>query len=78
MGGGVTCSLRFILHAHLFDTVAGMAGEMKIYSRQMAQTNILARTFREGMEPALPVIRARTILNVDLERKGFLMEHGLG
>jgi len=61
-----------------FDTAAGMVGEMKIYSRQMAQTNILARTFREGMEPALPVIRARTILNVDLERKGFLMEHGLG
>jgi hypothetical protein len=61
-----------------FDTVAGMVGEMKIYSRLMAQTNILDRTFREGMEPALPIIRARKIMNIDLERKGFLMEHGVG
>jgi hypothetical protein len=60
-----------------FDTVAGIVGEMKIYSRQMAQTNILDRKVREGMEPALPIIRARKIMNIDLERKGFLMEHGV-
>ena len=60
-----------------FTTFAGMVAEMKIYSRQMAQTTILARTFRDGMEPALPIIRARKIMNIDLERKGFLMEHGV-
>lgn len=61
-----------------FDTSAAMTGEMVIFSKMIAETKLSDQPLREGMTLAIPVIRARKILNVDVERKTFLMEHGVG
>lgn len=60
-----------------FNTLAGMVGEMVILSKLMAETRILDRPLRAGTELAIPVIRARKVLSVDLGRKEYLMEHGV-
>ncbi len=61
-----------------FSDIAGMVGEMVIFSKMMAETRILDRPLRKGMELAIPVIRARKVLNVDIGKKEYLMEHGVG
>jgi hypothetical protein len=61
-----------------FDTGAAMVGEMVIFSKMIAETKLLDQPLREGMILAIPVIRARKILMVDVEKKTFLMEHGVG
>ena len=55
-----------------------MSGEMVIFSKMIAETRIFERPFQDGMELALPAVKARKILLVDVEKKGFLMEHGVG
>ncbi|PKL68457.1 MAG: hypothetical protein CVV30_11140 [Methanomicrobiales archaeon HGW-Methanomicrobiales-1] len=61
-----------------FDDIVVMSGEMVIFSKMIAETRIFERPFREGMERAIPAIKARKLLSVDVEKKGFLMEHGMG
>ncbi len=61
-----------------FDEMVAMSGEMVIFSKMIAETRIHERPFREGMELAIPAIKARKLLHVDVERKGYLMEHGVG
>ena len=60
-----------------FDEMVAMSGEMVIFSKTIAETWIYDRPFRKGMELAIPAVRARKLLNVDVEKKGFLMEHGM-
>lgn len=61
-----------------FGDLVAMSGEMVIFSKMIAETRIYERPFREGMELAIPSIKARKLLLVDVEKKGFLMEHGVG
>lgn len=60
-----------------FGDLVAMSGEMVVFSKMIAETRIYEKPFREGMELAIPAIRARRILRVDVEKKGFLMEHGV-
>lgn len=59
-----------------FDEMVAMSGEMVIFSKTIAETWLHERPFREGMELAIPAVKARKLL--DVEKKGFLMEHGMG
>ncbi len=61
-----------------FEDIVAMSGEMVIFSKMIAETRILDHPFREGMELAIPAVKARKLLMVDVEKKGFLMEHGMG
>ncbi|MDD5142682.1 MAG: DUF432 domain-containing protein [Methanoregula sp.] len=61
-----------------FDTGAAMTGEMTIFSKMIAETRLQEQPLRDGMTLAIPVIQARKILMVDVEKKSFLMEHGVG
>ncbi len=61
-----------------FGDFVAMSGEMVIFSKMIAETRIFERPFQDGMELALPAVKARKILLVDVEKKGFLMEHGVG
>jgi len=61
-----------------FDEIVAMSGEMVIFSKMIAETRIHEQPFRDGMELAIPAIKARKLLRVDVERKGYLMEHGVG
>jgi len=61
-----------------FDTGAAMRGEMIIFSKMIAETRLLDVPLRDGMVLAAPVIRPRKILMVDMEKKTFFMEHGVG
>lgn len=61
-----------------FGDLVAMSGEIVIFSKMITETRIYERPFREGMELAIPAIKARKILLVDVKKKGFLMEHGVG
>jgi hypothetical protein len=61
-----------------FGDLVAMSGEMVIFSKMLAETRIYEHPFREGMEPAIPAIKARKLFLVDVEKKSFLMEHGVG
>lgn len=61
-----------------FGDIVAMSGEMVIFSKMIAETRITDRPFREGMEQTIPAIKSRKLLSVDVEKKGFLMEHGMG
>ncbi|OPX64887.1 MULTISPECIES: DUF432 domain-containing protein [unclassified Methanoregula] len=60
-----------------FDRMVAMTGEMVLFSKMIAETRILEQPPRPGMTPAIPAIRARKLLLVDVEKKSFLMEHGV-
>jgi hypothetical protein len=60
-----------------FGDLVAISCEMVVFSKMIAETRIYEKLFREGMELAIPAIRARRILRVDVEKKGFLMEHGV-
>jgi hypothetical protein len=61
-----------------FGDVVAMSGELVIFSKTMAETQLSTQPLREGMEMAIPAIRARRIILMDVERKSFLMEQGVG
>ncbi len=61
-----------------FGDLVAMSGEMVIFSKMIAETRIYERPFRQGMELAIPAIKARKLLLVNVEKKEFLMEHGMG
>lgn len=60
-----------------YDRTAAMTGEMVLFSKTIAETRLLEKPPRPAMTPAIPAIRARKILLVDVEKKSFLMEHGV-
>ena len=60
-----------------FDHQVAMTGEMVIFSKTIAETRLLDKPLREGMTMAIPAIKGRKILLVDVEKKSFLMEHGV-
>lgn len=60
-----------------FGNIVAMSAEMKVYSRDFAETRVLDRPPAEGMQPAIPVITGRKILLIETDAKRFLMEHGV-
>jgi hypothetical protein len=61
-----------------FRDIVAMSGEMVIFSKMIAETRLYEHPLRDGMEMAIPAIKARKILLVDVDKKSFLMEHGVG
>ncbi|HII98711.1 MAG TPA: DUF432 domain-containing protein [Methanoregula sp.] len=60
-----------------YDDTVAMSGELIIFSKVMAETRLSTLPLHEGMELAIPAIKARRIILVDVEKKTFLMEHGV-
>lgn len=61
-----------------FDRLVTMSGEMVIFSKMIAETRIHEQPLREGMQMAIPAIKARKILRMEVQKKSFLMEQGMG
>jgi hypothetical protein len=60
-----------------YSDIVAMSGELVIFSKMIAETRLSEQPLREGMELAIPAIKARKILLMDVEKKSFLMEHGV-
>ncbi len=60
-----------------FDRTVAMTGDMVIFSKMIAEARLHEQPPRPGMTLAIPAIKARKILLVDVDKKGFLMEHGV-
>lgn len=61
-----------------FDNIVTMSGEMVIFSKMIAETRIYEKPLREGMEMAIPAIKGRKILLMDVDKKSYLMDQGMG
>jgi hypothetical protein len=60
-----------------YSNIVAMSGELVIFSKMIAETRLSEHPLRDGVELAIPAIKARKILLMDVEKKSFLMEQGV-